>query len=65
MLQWVMPNSGLAPLQELELEYPEARGKRRLVQRHQLFAQAYLASDDYPMAAAHLEAAVENNTGGL
>ncbi len=51
---------GLAALQELELEYPEARGKRRLVQRNQLFARAYLAIGDYPMAAAHLEAAVEN-----
>jgi hypothetical protein len=51
---------GLAALQELELAYPEARGKRRLVQRHQLWAFAYLATGDYPMAAAHLEAAVEN-----
>ena len=51
---------GLAQLQELELEHPEACGKRRLVQRNQLFAQAYLATGDYPMAAAHLEAAVEN-----
>ena len=54
------PKLGLAQLQELELEYPEARGKRRLVQRNQLFALAYLATGDHPMAAAHLEAAVEN-----
>ncbi len=51
---------GLAQLEELELEYPEARGKRRFVQRHQLFALAYMATGDYPLAAAHLEAAVEN-----
>ena len=51
---------GLAQLQELEPRYPEARGKRRLVHRNQLFALAYLATGDYPMAAAHLEAAVEN-----
>jgi hypothetical protein len=51
---------GLAQLQELELEHPEARRKRRLAQRNQLFALAYLATGDYPMAAAHLEAAVEN-----
>ncbi len=54
------PKLGLAALQELELAYPEARGKRRLVQRHQLWAFAYLTTGDYPMAAAHLEAAVEN-----
>jgi transcriptional regulator with XRE-family HTH domain len=51
---------GLAQLQELELEHPEARSKRRLVQRDQLFALAHLSTGDYPMAAAHLEAAVEN-----
>ena len=51
---------GLAQLQELELEHPEASGKRRLVHRNQLFALAYLATGDYPMAAAHLEAAIEN-----
>ncbi len=51
---------GLAQLQELELEYPEAHGKCRLVQRNQMFAQAYLAIGDYPMAAAYLEAAAEN-----
>jgi hypothetical protein len=54
------PKLGLAQLQELELAHPEAHGKRRLVQRNQLFAQAYLAIGDYPIAAAHLEAAVEN-----
>ena len=51
---------GLAVLQELDLEYPEACGKRRLVQRHHLFALGYLSTGDYPLAAAHLEAAVEN-----
>jgi hypothetical protein len=51
---------GLAQLEELELAYPEARGKRRLVQRNQLFALAHLAIGDYPLAAAHLEAAIEN-----
>ncbi len=51
---------GLAQLEELELAYPEARGKRRLVQRDQLWAFAYLATGDYPLAAAHLEAALEN-----
>jgi hypothetical protein len=51
---------GLAQLQELELEHPEPRGKRRLVHRNQLWASAYLATGDYPMSAAHLEAAVEN-----
>ena len=54
------PKLGLAQLQELELAYPEARGKRRLVQRDRLFAQAYLTISDHPMAAAHLEAAIEN-----
>ena len=51
---------GLAVLQELELEYPEACGKRRLVQRDHLFALGYLSTGDYPLAAAHLEAAIEN-----
>jgi hypothetical protein len=51
---------GLAQLQELELEHPEARGKSRLIHRNQLFSEAYLANGDYPMAAAHLEAAVED-----
>ena len=51
---------GLATLEELEFKHPEACGKRRLVRRDQLFALAYLMIGDYPMAAAHLEAAVEN-----
>jgi hypothetical protein len=51
---------GLAQLRELELEHPEARGKNRLADRNQLFAQAYLAIGDYPMSAAYLEAALEN-----
>ena len=53
---------GLAVLQELELEHPDAHGKSRLVHRNELFAQAYLATGDYPMAAAHLEAAVDNTS---
>ncbi len=51
---------GLKQLQELERTNPEARGKRRLVHRNQLWALAYLATGNYPMSAAHLEAAVEN-----
>ena len=51
---------GLAQLQELELEHPEARGKRRLVRRNQLFALGYLSTGNYPLAAAHLEVAAEN-----
>jgi tetratricopeptide (TPR) repeat protein len=51
---------GLAQLRELERGIPEARGKCRLVRRNQLFALAYLATGDYPLAAAHLEAAIEN-----
>ena len=54
------PKLGLAQLQELELAHPEARGKRRLVQRDQLFALGFLATGDYPLAAAHLEAAIDN-----
>ena len=57
---------GLAQLQKLEAsEHPEAHGKRRLVHRNQLFALAYLATGDYPMAAAHLEAAIENASEDL
>ena len=51
---------GLAQLQELERGMPEACGKRRLVQRHHLFALGYLSTGDYPLAAAYLEAAIEN-----
>jgi hypothetical protein len=51
---------GLAQLEELELAYPEALDKCRLIQRDQLFALAYLGTGDYPLAAAHLEAAIEN-----
>ena len=54
---------GLAQLRELECEYPESRGKSRLVHRNQLFALAYLATGDYPMALAYLEAAIENASG--
>ena len=54
------PKLGLAQLQELEREIPEARGKRRLVQRDQLFALGLLATGDYPLATAHLEAAIDN-----
>jgi hypothetical protein len=53
---------GLLQLQELDRKNPEARGKRRLVQRDQLWVLAYLAIGDYPMAGAHLEAAVENTS---
>jgi hypothetical protein len=54
------PALALAELKELDRWCPEARGKGRLAQRHRLFAQAYLATGNYPMAAALLEAALES-----
>jgi hypothetical protein len=51
---------GRAQLEELDRASPFPCGKRRLARRDQLLANAYLVTDDYPMAAAHLESAVEN-----
>ncbi len=61
-----MGNSALAltELEELERWYPEPRGKGRLAQRNRLFAEAYLATENYPMAVAHFEAALESASLG-
>jgi hypothetical protein len=58
------PALALSVLKELDDWCPEARGKGRLVQRNRLFAEAYLATGDYPMAAAYLEAALESASRG-
>jgi hypothetical protein len=54
----------LAELKELDRWCPESRGKGRLAHRNRLFAEAYLATENYPMAAAYLEAALESASGG-
>jgi hypothetical protein len=54
------PALALSVLKELDDWCPEARGKGRLAHRNRLFAQAYLATGNYPMAAARLEAALES-----
>jgi tetratricopeptide (TPR) repeat protein len=58
------PALALSVLKELDDWCPEARGKGRLVQRNRLFAEAYLATGDYPMASAYLEAALESASRG-
>ncbi len=54
------PTLALSVLGELDDRCQEARGKDRLAERNRLFAQAYLATGNYPMAAARLEAALES-----
>ena len=54
---------GLAELEELDRKHPEPAGKSRLAYRNRLFAEAYLAIGDYPMAAAYLEAGLECASG--
>src|SRR5437667_10313846 len=58
------PGLALAELQELDRWCPESRGKGRLAHRNRLVAEAYLATGDYPMAAAYLEAALETASEG-
>ncbi len=58
------PALALAELKELERWCPESRGKSRLAERNRLFAEVYLATKNYPMAAAHLEAALESASLG-
>jgi hypothetical protein len=50
------PGLALAELQELDRWCPQSRGKGRLAHRNRLVAEAYLATGDYPMTAAYLEA---------
>lgn len=57
------PGIALAKLKELDCWYPLSKGKSRLTYRNLLYAEAYLANGDYPMAAAHLEAALETAFG--
>jgi hypothetical protein len=54
------PGLALAALKELDRWCPQPRGKSRLAERNRLFAETYLATRNYPMAAAHLEAALES-----
>ncbi len=58
------PGLALAELKELDRWCPKARGKSRLAERNRLYAKAYLATGNYPMAAAHLEAALESASLG-
>jgi hypothetical protein len=58
------PGLALAELKELDRWCPESRGKGRLAHRNRLFAEAYLATENYPMAAAYLEAALESASLG-
>jgi hypothetical protein len=53
------PRIALAKLNELDRCCPISKGKSRLTDRNRHYAEAYLAIDDYPMAVAHLEAALE------
>ncbi len=54
---------GLAELEELDHRCPESSGKHRHVDRNRMFAEAYLVTGDYPMAAAYLEAGLESASG--
>jgi tetratricopeptide (TPR) repeat protein len=54
------PGLALAELKELDRWCPQSRGKGRLAQRNRLFAEAYLATGNYPMTASYLEAALES-----
>jgi hypothetical protein len=58
------PILAIAVLDELNRYQPEPKWKRRSVTRNRLFAEAYLAVGNYPMAAAHLEAAVDDSIEG-
>ncbi len=58
------PVLALSILQELDRWCPQSRGKDRLAERNRLFAEAYLATGNYPMAVAHLEAALESASPG-
>ncbi len=58
------PALALSILQELDRRCPKSRGKSRLTHRNRLIAEAYLATENYPMAAAHLEAALESASLG-
>jgi len=58
------PKLALATLDELSRYRPEPSWKRRSVTRNRLFAEAYLAVGNYPMAAAHLEVAVDDSVEG-
>jgi tetratricopeptide (TPR) repeat protein len=58
------PALALSVLKELDDCCPEPREKGCLAHRNRLFAQAYLATGNYPMAAARLEAALESTPLG-
>jgi transcriptional regulator with XRE-family HTH domain len=58
------PARALSELKELDHWCQHARGKSRLAERNRLFAQAYLATGNNPMAVAYLEAALESASLG-
>jgi transcriptional regulator with XRE-family HTH domain len=57
------PRIALAKLNELDRCYPIPKGKHRLTTRNIYYANAYLAISNYPLAVAHLEAALESASG--
>ena len=57
------PRIALTKLDELQRWSPTSKGKSRLTYRNRLYAEAYLATGNYPMAASHLEAALETASG--
>jgi hypothetical protein len=57
------PGIALAKLDELDRCCPVSKGKSRLTSRNRHYAEAYLATGNYPMAASHLEAALETASG--
>jgi transcriptional regulator with XRE-family HTH domain len=57
------PGIALAKLNELDRWCPISKGKHRLTERNSYYAKAYLAIGNYPMAVAHLEAALETASG--
>ena len=57
------PRMALAKLKELDRWFPQSKGRSRLTARNRHYAEAYLATRDYPMAVSHLEAALETASG--
>jgi hypothetical protein len=57
------PGIALAKLKELDRWCSLSKGRSRLTSRNRLYAEAYLATRDFPMAMAHLEAALETASG--